>query len=141
MESPFTLLSVAAGDPVQQELLPSPSPRCQPVRVTIPLVCQVRDRNGCVCPGVASLEVEVMLRLQVPQCECWHASLLIQPCVRLACLPCCTEQPMFDAYLEVLVEAYFVHWEQTNPAHPQPRCPELPLYPELRIDNGFCQTP
>lgn len=135
LEPPFTLLSVSAAEPEQQELLPSPSPARQLVHLVLPLLCQVRDRNGCIGAGRAYIEVDVCMHLGVPACECWRASLVVQPCVRLACMPCPSDTASFDACLEVLTEAYLVRWEQLAPGgKPSCACQELPLYPELHVE-------
>lgn len=102
------------------------------MHAAVPLLCQVRDRNGCVYTGQGLLETDVCMHLLVAGNECWRSTRLVQACVRLVMPPCTRETPAFDACLELLVEAYLVRWEPSLSVGPtQPACPELPLYPDF----------
>lgn len=128
---PLTLLSVcAAGEPAwTQEHDPARHALC--LHVTIPLICQVRDSCGCIHNGRACIRVDVAMQLSVPAAECWRSTVLVQPCVRLVCAPCPSEDGCFEAELEILAECYMIHWEPCMAGQPKPACPpSLPLYPQ-----------
>lgn len=131
---PFTLLSVTACGEPSWEQLPCDNRRQQLFRVTIPLACQVRDCNGCVYTGRSHVQTEVCVNMTIPASECWRHCLMVLPCVRLVCAPCSSQTPCFDAQLELLVEIYMTRWEPCMVGVPKPVCPELPLYPQLRMD-------
>ncbi|MGN0746864.1 MAG: hypothetical protein ACI4ML_09340 [Aristaeellaceae bacterium] len=128
---PLTLLSVCvAGEPAwTQEHDPARRALC--LHVSIPLICQVQDGCGCSHTGRACAQVDVMLRLTMPAAECWRNTLLVQPCVRLVCVPCPSEDGCFQAELEILAEAFMIRWEPCMAGPPRPECPpSLPLYPQ-----------
>ncbi len=133
---PFTLLSVSASqDSCTWEVIPQPVCSRMLLRVTLPLVCQVRDCTGCVYQGSARVETEVCLQLSARGQESWRTSMMVLPCVRLVSLPCASNDLCFDAQLELLVEAYLTRWEPCMPCGQRPVCPpDLPLYPHLRCD-------
>ncbi|MGN1018854.1 MAG: hypothetical protein ACI4O7_00650 [Aristaeellaceae bacterium] len=128
---PLTLLSVCAcGEPAwTQEQDPVRRTLC--LHVTIPLLCQVRDGCGCVHSGRGCARVDVAMRLSVPEGECWRSTVLVQPCVRLVCAPCASEDGCFEAELEILAECYMIRWEPCLTGPSRPECPpSLPLYPQ-----------
>lgn len=131
LEPPLTLLEVTSCGQCSWEVLSREGFRALCLRVHVPLCCQVRDRCNTLATGNASISVDVRLRFCAPQGECWRGSFLALPCVRLVCIPCASEQPVFDALLEVLVEAYLARWEPCMNGNPPPICPpDLPLFPQ-----------
>ena len=115
------LVSVSAsGEAPQWQPLPQQPPGQLCLHVCIPLTCQVRDCAGCTHTASAAIEVDAVMRLQAPQCECWRATLMLLPCVRLVCPPPCAEGPCFCVQLEVLLEAYLTRWEPC--VHGKPGC-------------------
>ena len=102
--------------------------------VTIPVVCQVKDCQGCLYTGRSCVEAEVCVQLTVPSAECWRHCMMVLPCVRLVCVPCACDEPCFDAQLEVIGEVYLTRWEPCMVGVPKPVCPDLPLYPQPRIE-------
>lgn len=126
-EPPLMLTSVApSGEPSWEPLADGRPLR---YRISIPLLCQVRDRCGCMHTGQSRISVEVCLRPSCPTPECWRASLQVSPCVRLICADG-GQNGCFAAQLEVVVEAYLLRWEPCSTGIPcRPPCPELPLYP------------
>lgn len=132
---PFTLLSVTAADGCTWEALPQPSCTRMLLHVVIPLLCQVRDCNGCIHVGRASIETDVAMQLNVRSQDSWRSSVMVQPCVRLVCLPCASERCCFDAQLEVVVEAFMTRWELCHPCGQKSVCQQdLPLYPQPRME-------
>lgn len=131
---PFTLASVAAAaENCLWETVPQPVYSRMVLHVTVPLLCQVRDCNGCMFSTRAFVELDVCLQVGRQGHDCWRASLMLTPCARLVCLPCPSEDGCFDALLEVLVEAYMIRWEACATCSSKPACPpSLPLYPHLR---------
>ena len=127
----LTLLSVgAAGEPAWTQEHDS-ARRALCLHVTIPLICQVRDSCGCIHNGRACIRVDVAMQLAVPAAECWRNTLLVQPCVRLVCAPCPSEDGCFQAELEILAECYMIRWEPCMAGATTPECPpSLPLYPQ-----------
>lgn len=135
-QPPFSLIAVTALDPSDTALQPAAVHTRMTMHVVIPLLCQVRDRNGCIFTGQSLLETDVCLRLTVPGDECWRSAMLVQPCVRLVTMPCACDTPQFDTCLEVLVEAYLIRWEPSSPiGQPAAPCKELPLYPQMPFDS------
>lgn len=133
-QPPFTLLSVTACGEPTWESLPCDNRRQQLLRVTVPVACQVRDCGGCAYTGHASICVDVCVNLTTPAGECWRNNLMILPCVRLVCVPCASDDLCFEAQLEVLLEVYMIRWEPCMVGVPKPVCPDLPLYPQPRIE-------
>ena len=132
---PFSLIAVSALDPADTTFQPAPVHTRMTMHVVIPLLCQVRDRNGCIFTGQGLLETDVCMHLSVPCDECWRSAILVQPCVRLVSMPCASDVPQFDTCLEVLIEAYLIRWEPSSPmGQPAPACRELPLYPQMPFD-------
>lgn len=127
-QPPFTLCSVSScGEPCWESL---PDGRPLRFRVRIPLLCQVRDACGCLHSGRAEISSELCLTPACPLAECWRASMMVLPCVRLVCADC-SQDACFNAQLEVLVEAYLLRWEACMTHQPcKPACPDLPLYPQ-----------
>ncbi|MBE5803413.1 MAG: hypothetical protein E7316_02765 [Clostridiales bacterium] len=127
-QPPFALCSVSpCGEPCWEPLADGRSLR---FRVTVPLLCQIRDACGCLHHGHAAISTEVCLTASCPIAECWRSHMTVLPCVRLVCADC-TQDACFTAQLEVLVEAYLLRWEPCVTDRPcKPSCPELPLYPQ-----------
>lgn len=98
--------------------------------VFIPVCCCVRDACGIEynCPAV--VEMDACLHLNCPSSECWRHTLIIIPCVRLACGPVCSHNHCFDVELEVILELYMTRWEPCGNKPKRPVCPDLPLYPQ-----------
>ena len=132
LEPPLTLMEVTACGQPSWETLDCCDPRATVLRVKVPLTCLVRDRNNRVHTGRAAITAEVRLRLGGPRAECWRSNVMVLPCVRLICIPCSVETPVFDVLLEVLVEAYMTRWEPClSGSAPKPVCPpDLPLFPQ-----------
>lgn len=129
-EPPLTLLDVVPCGQPGWEMLDDCDPRATVIRVTVPLMAQVRDRCGRMLSGRAAITVDVRLRHAGPRAECWRSNLIVLPCVRLICVPCPEEKPCFDVLLEVLVEAYMARWEPCLRGPEKPCCPDLPLFPQ-----------
>lgn len=137
---PLTLLSVSAGESCAWEMLPQPSCSRVLLHVRIPLICQVRDCDGCVHTGTASLETDVALQMNVRSQDSWRSSVMVLPCVRLVCHPCTSDNACFDVQLEVIVEAYMTRWEMCRPCPTQPSCPtDLPLFPQMPCMKDGCR--
>lgn len=139
MEGPFSLVSVsAAAEQASWEIVPQPSPQRMVLHVRIPLHCQIRDVHGCLHCGNTAIQTDVCLSMSHCAHDGWRNTLMILPCVRLACLPCPSADLCFEAQLEILLEAYMVRWEpcQQN-SSPGQDCAcamrDVPLYPELRM--------
>ena len=73
--------------------------------------------------------LETALRLSCPPSECWRYQLVMIPYVRLLEAECSGDCGMFCARLEVQLEWYQLRPEVCGMRRPEPRCPELPLYP------------
>lgn len=117
-QPPFTLLSVsAAQDSCTWEVIPQPVCSRMLLRVTLPLVCQVRDCTGCVYQGSARVETEVCLQLSARGQESWRTSMMVLPCVRLVSLPA---RPTIYA----LTHSWSCWWKRTSPAG-SPACPAV----------------
>lgn len=128
LQPPYGLVSVSPCGEAQWESLSEGRPLH--LRITVPLLCQVRDGCGCLHSGHSCLCVEMCLQPQCSMQECWRGSMMILPSVRLICAEqSCGE--CFSAQIEMLVEAYLLRWEPCATGQPcPPRCPELPLYPQ-----------
>lgn len=127
-QPPYALVSVyPCGDPGWE---PVPDGRPLHFRVTIPLLCQVRDGCGCIHTGRGSISLCMQLHPSCPLPECWRSCMMVLPCVRLVCAEC-SHTACFQTQLEVMVEAYLLRWEPCMGQQPcKPKCPELPLYPQ-----------
>ena len=127
-QPPYALCSVSpCGEPTWE---PCADGRPLHYLITVPLLCQVRDACGCLHSGRTEISTEVCLNPTCPLPECWRASLMVLPCVRLVCADC-SHTGCFSAQLEVLVEAHLLRCEPCMTDTPcKPRCPELPLYPQ-----------
>lgn len=99
------------------------------VCVRIPVCCQVMDACECLHSASAVVKVETALRLCCPPSECWRYQLVMIPYVRLLEAECSGDCGMFCARLEVQLEWYQLRPEVCGMRRPEPRCPELPLYP------------
>lgn len=127
----LTLTDVrAAGEPLWTQR-PDPCRRALNLHVTIPLLCLVRDEQGCLQEGRAQVAVDTSLPLTTPQAECWRDQLMLLPCVRLMVPGVTGQGGCFDAPLEIRLESYLVRWEPCLPQGEQSACPPpLPLYPQ-----------
>lgn len=130
LTSPLTLESVHVSGDARWEISPGDNPQLLCLHVRIPLACRVCDGCGRFRTGSTHLCTCVTLRLSLPAAQCWRASLMLLPCVRLACPPCTAECPCFDAVLEFLVDGYLIRWDPCLSGASSPVCPELPLYPQ-----------
>ncbi len=102
------------------------------ILVSIPVCCQICDREGKMQHMTAVAEAEVSLRGCGTQAENWHSSLFIVPCVRLAGGDVCSEDGCFCVQLEVTLEIYLLRPEPCAVHYPEAVCPDLPLYPMPR---------
>ena len=130
-EGPLTLLEVTACGQPTWETIDCDDPRATWLRVHVPLACLVRDHCNKTYTGRAAITVDVRVRHSHPRSECWRSNLMVLPCVRLICIPCSSENAVFDVLLEVLVEVYMTRWEPCLAGpEPKPCCPDLPLFPQ-----------
>ena len=127
--APYRLLSVQQSGaqpwwtPVDNH---APDTR-QHIRLSIPVCCQVCDSEGRTHSASAVVEVEVSYR--AGGTDNGRNSLFIVPCVRLTGGDVCSDTGCFCVQLEVSVELYLLRPEPCTMHHPEPVCPELPLYP------------
>lgn len=98
------------------------------LKVSIPVLCTVRDCCGCLQTGHSFLETTVALCLTCPVPECWRHQVAVLPCVRLIC-GATSDCGCFEATVEVLVEAYLLRPEACRQGQPRPACMDLPLFP------------
>lgn len=132
VEGPFSLLSLTPmSDQLTWDVIPQPSPTRILLHVTVPLLCQVRDRHGCLHEATASINTDVCLFYHHPCHDHRSSTTLIQPSIRLACMPSPSQDLCFNVQLEVLIDAYMIRWEPYLPSSTTP-CVDVPLYPELR---------
>ncbi len=111
-QPPLMLTAVcAACDPPPWVMEASGRPNRRCLHVTVPLDCEVRDACGTSFRASASIEADVPVTVAVPDCECWRARVVIQPCVRLVCPTAASDCGSFSAQLDVLIEAWLVRWE------------------------------
>ena len=130
-EGPLTLLEVTACGQPTWESDDCGDPRATWLHVHVPLSCLVRDCKGCYHTGRAAITADVRLRHSHSRSDCWRGQIMVLPCVRLICIPCASERPIFDVLLEVVVEAYMIRWEPCLAGpEPKPCCPDLPLFPQ-----------
>lgn len=131
-EPPFSLVAVqqSGAQPWWTPLNDHGPDHRMPIRVHIPLCCQVRDSCGKLYSAASVVEAEVTLRFRCPPSESWKHSIFIIPCVRLLAGECCSEDACFHARLEISLELYLLRPEPCMMRRPEPPCPELPLYPQ-----------
>ena len=123
LQPPLMLVGVSNGcDAPYWSLSPGCKASQQCLHVVLPLCCEVRDCSGCTYQARAFIEVDMTVQLSVPQSECWRSCVMLQPCVRLVCPPPASQQPCFDAQLDVLIEAYLTHWEPCASGGKPERC-------------------
>lgn len=130
---PFTLICAAASGPSSWEFAESDRGRTI-LRVTIPLVMQVRDCSGMVFCAHASITADVPLRTPFPTGGMHGAHVFIDPSVALACSPVSCDDACFDCTLDVLVDVYLVRWEPSGDGLTIPCRPDLPL----NLPDGRC---
>ena len=109
-QPPFTLVSVAVSGQAMWEQLAECQQRL--LRVTVPVVVQVRDCNGRCRTGHSTVT------LTIPLCACsaqdWQGQLYVAPCIRLAAPVTECEDACFEATLEVKAEVYRLHMQVVN---------------------------
>lgn len=104
-EQPLTLVGVSVSGQATWEQLTEC--RQQLLRVSVPVVVQIRDCAGRCRTGHATVT------LTIPLCGCanqdlWRGQLYVAPCIRLAAPVTQNEDGCFDATLEVQAECYLV---------------------------------
>lgn len=104
-EQPLTLVGVSVSGQATWEQLNEC--RQQLLRVSVPVVVQIRDCAGRCRTGHATVT------LTIPLCGCanqdlWRGQLYVAPCIRLAAPVTQNEDGCFDATLEVQAECYLV---------------------------------
>lgn len=104
-ETPLTLVGVSvSGQATWEQLTDCRQPL---LRVTVPVVVQIRDCAGRCRTGHATVT------LTIPLCGCanqdlWRGQLHVAPCIRLAAPVTENEDGCFDATLEVQAEVFLV---------------------------------
>lgn len=110
-ESPLTLVSVTVSGQASWEQISE----CRQtlLRVTVPVVVQIRDCAGRCRTGHSTVT------LTIPLCNCssqdfWRGQLFVAPCIRLAAPVTEDENGCFDAPLEVQAEVFLVRMQVVN---------------------------
>lgn len=124
--TPYALVSVTASGPSDWEFVSASRWRAL-LRVTIPLMAQIRDCNGCVYNAHSSITVDVPVRLTIPTTDLGRAHVAVIPGVRLLCVSGCSEDGCFTVSLAVLVDVYLSRWEPSTDGVTIPCRPDLPL--------------
>lgn len=104
-EGPFTLVSVAVSGQATWEQIAEC--RQQLLRVTVPVVVQVRDCSGRCRTGHSTVTLTIPLCSCAPQ-DFWRGQLYVAPCIRLVAPVTEDEDACFEATLEVQAEVYLV---------------------------------
>lgn len=125
-EAPYTLTEVIACSPGEWELVRGPRGRVF-LRVTLRLLCQVRDAACCCYTAHSAITVDVPLRTSFPLRDLWRTHVIILPTVWLSCSCGCSEDGCFHATLDVLVDVYLTRWEPSSDGITVPCRPDLPL--------------
>lgn len=138
--APFCLVSVEqSGNPVVTERLADRCGRGQLIyRVQIPVAAQVRDARGCTYAACGTVEAEAALNICERGGDLGNTQVVAFASVRLNNCPPPSDCPRFEVNLDIRIEIYLVRYEACRRSCPQepPRCPDLPLYPQLPIDCG-----
>lgn len=124
--APFALQSVSASGPVDWEFVSAARWRAM-LRVTIPLIAQIRDCNGCTFIAHSSVTVDVPVRLTIPVSDLGRVHVAVTPGVRLLCVAACSDDGCFTVSLAVLVDVYLARWEASADGVTIPCRPDLPL--------------
>ncbi len=141
-EAPYTLLSVAACGNSDWELLPGAG-KNRVMRVTIPVMVQLRDRCGQSFIAHSSITVDVPIKAGLAGDDPCRGTVTVLPGVRLnqrcacenscacncscGCAPVCSEDACFDVYIDVVVDVYVTRWEPSGESITAPCRPDLPL--------------
>lgn len=124
--APFTLTGVTACSPGEWELVRGPRGRVF-LRVTLRLMCQVRDANCCCFTGHSAIAVDVPLHTSFPIRDLWRTHVIVQPTVWLSCVRGVSDDGCFQASLDVLVDVFLARWEPSSDGITVPCRPDLPL--------------
>ena len=108
-ESPLTLVAVTVCGQASWEQISEC--RQQLLRVTVPVVLQIRDCAGRCRTGHAAVTLTIPLCANCPAQELWRGQLYVAPCIRLAAPVTENEDGCFDATLEVQAEVYHVRMQ------------------------------
>lgn len=129
---PFTLTMVqqSGAQPWWTPLEAHPCDARLPIKVVIPVCCQICDSCGKHYSATAEICVEASLSPACAQSDCWRHQLVINPCVRLKGCPPCSEDCCFSVKLEVTLEMYMTQLTPCAMGKPKQECPDLPLYPQ-----------
>ena len=104
--------------------------------VTVPLILQVRQENGCVCGVQSCIQEQLRLCPKASAWECWRGQMFVQAAIRLAGCTACRENPC-SVPLEVLIEGYILAPSVLD-ACAAPACPpSKPWYPQPRFDPWY----
>lgn len=100
------------------------------LRVDVPLLLRLRDRQGCFHDSAAFITEDLRLRLCCPEQECWRGNIFLQAAARLCGNACPWEgKDCCPVRLEVLLDGFLL---LPCPAFPPvPACPPntRPWYP------------
>lgn len=111
-ESPLTLVSVTVSGQASWEQISE----CRQtlLRVTVPVVVQVRDCAGRCRTGHSTVTLTIPLCMNCPAQDFWRGQLFVAPCIRLAAPVTEDEDGCFDAPLEVQAEVFLVRMQVVN---------------------------
>lgn len=120
-----------------------------PICVSIPVCVQLCDACGKAHHATAVVEVETTLSLPCRREELWRHTLLIVPCVRLlGAEDSCDNR--FRVKLQISLELFMLRPEVFQVRRHEPKCPDLPLYPQpvtrpcwpqCPADRDLCEWP
>lgn len=111
-ESPLTLVSVTVSGQASWEQISE----CRQtlLRVTVPVVVQIRDCSGRCRTGHSTVTLTIPLCMNCPAQDFWRGQLFVAPCIRLAASVTEDEDGCFDAPLEVQAEVFLVRMQVVN---------------------------
>ena len=122
----------AADQSPSWEEAPCPERNAMELRVQVPLLVRLRDRQGCLFTARASLEETLRLRLCCPEQDCWRGRIYLQAAARLCGNACpCDGDGCCPARLELCLEGFLLLPCAAMP--PAPACPAdpRPWYPQF----------
>ncbi len=150
-EAPYTLTSLAACGNSDWELMPG-SGKHRVMRVTIPVMAQLRDSCGRSFMVHSSITVDVPIRVGLPGQDPCRGTVTVLPALRLnqrcacenscgcgnncgcntgcgnsCCTPACSDNACFDVFIDVVVDVYVTRWEPSGESITAPCRSDLPL--------------
>ncbi len=108
-ESPLTLVGVTVCGQATWEQISE----CRQtlLRVTVPVVVQIRDCAGRCRSGHSTVMLTIPMCMNCPPQDFWRGQLFVAPCIRLAAPVTEDEDGCFDAPLEVQAEVFLVRMQ------------------------------